>query len=153
MKEQLEIGTSPDQLAREFNLSLEQIFEFIDEELEYFQHDSTPKEGLTELWGQIAGWGKLRALIYGTGGAVTECMTSHAEFELSQLEGGEGRLNLIREDLHLHIPWQKVEACYLIGYKDQFYRANFVDRKGDLVFRVSLQKEGGKFLEKDTQAP
>jgi precorrin-3B C17-methyltransferase len=54
-------------------------------------------------------------------------------------------LNVVTDAFHVHINWAKVHHAYLAKRGDKSLGVHFVNKAGDLVFRVLLVKEGDAF--------
>ncbi len=119
-------------------------------------HESEPAGGYTavrvdtnleKIIQDTASWGKLRAVIRSSGGAVTECLLAGEQFEMK----GDW-LNVVTDAFHIHVNWANVHHAYLAKRGEKSLGAHFVNEAGDMVFRLLLVKQDGVFTDESLQA-
>lgn len=118
-------GGSSDDLAGEFSaVSVRDVAQVLDEVRRY-------------------NW--LRAVVR-NGDAVSELMLNGQDLNLC----GE-RLNVENEHFHLHVEWNKVARAWLVQRADKSCGVYFIDRDGNVVFKLLLARRNGVFDAADEQ--
>ncbi len=97
-------------------------------------------EKLHEVVQSCEQWGRLRGILRAEAGAVSELFLQAQDFQ----RRGDW-LNIETEAFHCHVNWSKVDAAYFACRGGKSYGVNFIDNKGQLVFRLLLTKEDGEF--------
>ncbi len=97
-------------------------------------------ENLDALLDVTRHWGRLRAVVRSSAGAVSELMINGDEFQ----RRGDW-LAIENDHFHLHIEWSRVAAAWLVRRGETLRGVHFVDAAGETIFNLSLIRKEGVF--------
>lgn len=132
-------------IARHFDMPMGEILSAIgeasnDDAAGQYSSARVTHEKLDTLLDATRQWGRLRAVVRSSAGAVSELMINSNEFQ----RRGDW-LAIENEHFHLHIEWSRVATAWLMQRGETLRSVHFVDAAGETVFNLSLIRKEGAF--------
>ncbi len=132
-------------VARHFDVPMGEIFSAIGEasnsdDAGEYSAARVKHENLDALLDVTRHWGRLRAVVRSSAGAVSELMINGDEFQ----RRGDW-LAIENDHFHLHIEWSRVAAAWLVRRGETLRGVHFVDAAGETIFNLSLIRKEGVF--------
>jgi len=139
-----------EKIAQYFNVSLGDVLSAISKDTESsltsHQTAKVSDDKLEQTIQACKHWGRLRAVIRTNSGAITELFLKGKDFKRKT-----DWLNIENEAFHLHINWSQVTQAYFARRGEKSYGLHFIDKHGQLVFRLLLTKQDGEFNSSELQ--
>ena len=132
-------------IARHFDMPMGEILSAIgeasnDDAAGNYSSTKVTHEKLDILLDATRQWGRLRAVVRSSAGAVSELMINGDEFQ----RRGDW-LAIENDHFHLHIEWSRVATAWLVQRGETLRSVHFVDAAGETVFNLSLIRKEGAF--------
>ncbi len=132
-------------VARHFDVPMGEILSAIgaasnDDGASEYSSARVNHENLAALLDATRQWGRLRAVVRSSAGAVSELMINGDEFQ----RRGDW-LAIENDHFHLHIEWSRVAAAWFVRRGETLRGVHFVDAACETVFNLSLLRKDGAF--------